>query len=51
MPERCPVCGEYSDYCQGHGEIDDPIGHAVMLKHDQGDHSECAFPKEICEEG
>lgn len=26
----CPVCEEPTDYCQGHGEIGDPAGHALL---------------------
>lgn len=33
-PERCPVCGEFPDYCQGHGEIGDPEGYALLVKYD-----------------
>jgi len=39
--ERCPACGEFPDYCQGHGEIGDPAGRAILDKHDQGDHADC----------
>lgn len=28
--EPCPVCGEPIDYCQGHGEIGDPEGRAIL---------------------
>lgn len=37
----CPACGQSSDYCQGHGEIGDPAGFAVLLAHDINDHSGC----------
>lgn len=37
----CPVCGAPIDYCQGHGEIGDPVGYRRMQAHDNGDHSEC----------
>ena len=37
----CPACGEYPDYCQGHGEMGDPVGHDILTKHDNGDHTEC----------
>lgn len=37
----CPACGEYIDYCQGHGEIGDPDGHDTLARHDRGDHSKC----------
>lgn len=39
--EVCPVCAERIDYCQGHGEIGDPVGFAILAKHDADDHSEC----------
>jgi hypothetical protein len=39
--ERCPACGEPIDYCQGHGEIGDPGGCAILAAHDDGDHSGC----------
>lgn len=38
---RCPACGEPSDFCQGHGETGDPVGHQVLEQHDDGDHSSC----------
>jgi len=38
---RCPVCGDWIDYCQGHGEIGDPVGFAILERHDNGDHSGC----------
>lgn len=37
----CPACGELIDYCQGHGEIGDPDGAAILAAHDDGDHSRC----------
>lgn len=39
---RCPACGEYMDFCQGHGEIGDPEGFEILCKHDDMDHSMCA---------
>jgi hypothetical protein len=39
---RCPACGELMDYCQGHGEIGDPYGYAILQAHDNGDHSMCS---------
>lgn len=39
----CPACGEYIDYCQGHGELGDPTGFAVLQAHDNGDHSLCVI--------
>lgn len=38
---HCPACGEPIDYCQGHGEIGDPVGAAILAAHDDGDHSRC----------
>lgn len=37
----CPVCGEPIDYCQGHGEIGDPFGAAILADHDDGKHEQC----------
>lgn len=37
----CVVCGEHSDYCQGHGEIGDPDGYAILMAHDNDGHSKC----------
>lgn len=41
---ECPVCGDYIDYCQGHGEIGDPVGFEIMEAHDNDDHSACFDP-------
>lgn len=41
VDERCPVCGEPSDYCQGHGEIGDGHGWWRAIAHDHGDHIQC----------
>lgn len=38
---RCPACGDPIDYCQGHGEIGDPAGFAILEAHDAGDHTGC----------
>jgi hypothetical protein len=38
---RCPACGDVIDYCQGHGEIGDPAGSAILASHDDGDHATC----------
>jgi hypothetical protein len=38
---RCPACGDVIDYCQGHGEIGDPMGHATLAAHDDGQHDGC----------
>lgn len=37
----CPACGEFIDYCQGHGEIGDPHGARVLEAHDDGIHDGC----------
>lgn len=39
--ERCHVCGEPNDYCQGHGELGDSRGWSIALAHDFGDHQQC----------
>ena len=38
---RCPACGDVIDYCQGHGDIGDPAGAAILAAHDDGDHRDC----------
>ena len=38
---RCPACGDPIDYCQGHGEIGDPGGAAILAAHDADDHRFC----------
>lgn len=38
---RCPACGDYMDYCQGHGMTGDPDGFRILTLHDYEDHSEC----------
>ncbi len=40
---RCPACGNPIDYCQGHGEIGDPIGFTILREHDDGDHERCYY--------
>jgi hypothetical protein len=37
----CAACGQEVDYCQGHGPIGDPAGHAIIEQHENDDHSEC----------
>lgn len=39
--ERCAACGEYSDYCTGHGAISDPDGYSILVVHGRGNHSRC----------
>lgn len=46
----CPVCGDVIDYCQGHGEIGDPVGFAILINHSIGQHYRC-HPKSDCKEG
>ena len=29
---KCPACGDWIDYCQGHGQIGDPEGHAILKR-------------------
>ncbi len=41
LPGFCPACGDRIDYCQGHGEIGDPAGYAILEAHDDGDHAKC----------
>jgi hypothetical protein len=38
---QCTYCGDPIDYCQGHGEIGDPVGFEALIAHDEGDHSMC----------
>ena len=35
MESVCPACGEPIDYCQGHGEIGDPEGYAILKREKQ----------------
>lgn len=39
--DLCPVCGEESDYCSGHGEIGDYTGFMIQQQHDNDDHTNC----------
>ncbi len=48
--DRCPACGDFPDYCQGHGEIGDPFGYSVLVMHDDGTHSFCHYQAECQEE-
>jgi hypothetical protein len=38
---RCPACGDPIDYCQGHGQIGDPVGYRILACHDRDDHGGC----------
>ena len=31
----CPACGDPIDYCQGHGEIGDPEGYAIIKQQEE----------------
>lgn len=44
---RCPACGDYMDYCQGHGDLGDPDGAAILAEHDNDEHGNC-HPKSDC---
>lgn len=51
----CPACGDWMDFCSGHGEMGDPLGHAILQDHDNGDHSRCfggnhEMSKKYCDE-
>ena len=37
----CPACGEFIDYCLGHGDMGDPDGAAILDAHDDGIHDGC----------
>lgn len=37
----CPACGQPIDYCQGHGEIGDPVGFETLRLHDIDIHVRC----------
>ena len=39
--ERCPACGDFIDYCQGHGELGDPVGLSILMAHDDESHENC----------
>lgn len=45
---ECPACGDDIQHCQGHGEIGDPDGAAILALHDDGNHSRCA--PGVCDE-
>jgi hypothetical protein len=45
--DRCPVCGEIIWYCQGHGEIGDPEGFAILQAHNDDDHERCLKVKDV----
>jgi len=44
---RCPACGDPHDYCQGHGEIGDPDGRAIVDAHDDGEHTNCMKVRDV----
>jgi hypothetical protein len=35
VESRCPACGDFIDYCQGHGEIGDPEGYAIIKQQEE----------------
>lgn len=37
----CPACGDWMDFCQGHGEIGDPVGWSILQAHEGGEHDDC----------
>ena len=37
----CPACGDYIEYCQGHGEMGDPSGANILRLHDEDNHTLC----------
>lgn len=37
----CPACGQFIDYCAGHGDMGDPYGASVLDDHDNGAHHGC----------
>lgn len=37
----CPACGEYIEYCQGHGESGDNAGWTILNMHDNDIHDRC----------
>ena len=39
----CPACGEFIDYCHGHGVIGDPAGAAILDAHNLDDHALCVI--------
>ena len=38
---RCPACGDWIDFCQGHGPSGDPVGYVILTAHDDGIHAGC----------
>lgn len=40
--ETCPACGDFVEYCLGHGVIGDPDGAAIIMFHEDGRHMYCA---------
>ena len=35
VDSKCPACGDFIDYCQGHGEIGDPEGYAIIKQQEE----------------
>lgn len=39
--EVCPACGQFIDYCQGHGAMTDEAGAEILDLHDADNHQLC----------
>ena len=35
VDSKSPACGDFIDYCQGHGEIGDPEGYAIIKQQEE----------------
>lgn len=42
--ELCVVCGNWGDYCPGHGAIGDSNGYELLRRHEDDDHVWCWDP-------
>lgn len=49
-PGICPACGSPIDYCPGHGAIGDPVGHAILVLHDDDDEHSMCHPAADCQQ-
>jgi len=47
----CPACGNTIDYCPGHGESGDPIGHAILRGEDLDHDSARAIARDYASSG
>ena len=45
VESKCPACGDFIDYCQGHGEIGDPEGYAIIKQQEETTCASCNFPE------